>query len=723
MSSRRGFDAGPQTHHSSAISTPPNELETLLDMARTLRRWQVSEVMTFCLENATAYEANARQIAARVLCRKPGPITSMDVAVLFCVSDVLHNSRYAYRCRGAGGYRQAFQDVLPSVFARLYDAANGSQDTNGMVAELSLGAMQIKQVLLAWREWEVFPLIFQQGLEAVFLGGAMASTIAKGDSDTEDDPVVQSFMQHHAVMDDISLARHCRSRALVEGSSKATAPLRSILFQRLRNFERYWVHLQQGGTDLNSAVSSRSVVGSLLAVSHSQSNVVDDIDGVLVQAPPQIAEEDIDGVPIDAPSGTHRVGKIPADAFDEDLVREPAVALEFQRWRISAAKTFADNTASDEDPQARKALKAAKVKCTGVQWTSRERGTSPVVEAASITLERAKQADAAATALERAKQIEDEAFRGTRERQQAVDGAGKDAARAEKAERKDRRRHRKTTGTTGVQWISRERGTSPEAEAAVIALDRAKQIEGEPLSAMRDGQAAVDVAGKEAAVMTEKPKKRVRRRPRGEIDVVGAAASEDKTLQRERTHRSRTRRSSTAAAAVSSGANAESAKRRRHRSRSRRRRRRETPTLGDPPSLEAVDSSAATGIHSEPAEVASAASAAVAASAAASAAAFLEARSRAPAAPLVLAPAPVVPTPAPVRPKDRGRRRHKRRKRPRSFEPDPSLDGESLDTSDEEYLDREVSEQDHIEKVRRRILKRLLQGGLQVNGDQLALLS
>ena len=42
------------------------------------------------------------------------------------------------------------QDVLPSVFGKLHDALQSSGDS-----EQSLGGVQVRQVLAAWRDWEV----------------------------------------------------------------------------------------------------------------------------------------------------------------------------------------------------------------------------------------------------------------------------------------------------------------------------------------------------------------------------------------------------------------------------------------------------------------------------------------------------------------------------------------------------------------------------------------
>merc|ERR1712194_34460 len=120
-------------------------------------------------------------------------------------------------------------------------------------------------------------------------------------------------------------------------------------------------------------------------------------------------------------------------------------------------------------------------------------------------------------------------------------------------------------------------------------------------------------------------------------------------------------------------------------------------------------------------------------------AAFLAARSRAKSAPEPLAAVPQalkekrdehkkeqVVRAKEKEKRERVRRKRKKLKRCRSFEPDPSLDGESLNTSDEcdECLD-ELRAEEQMDAVRKRIVKRLVQSGLQlpVNGGPPPLLS
>jgi hypothetical protein len=166
------------------------------------------------------------------------------------------------------------------------------------------------------------------------------------------------------------------------------------------------------------------------------------------------------------------------------------------------------------------------------------------------------------------------------------------------------------------------------------------------------------------------------------------------------------------------------------KSRSRRRRRKEeVPPL--PPSNPAPPLPPSFKDKSSPA------AAVAAATAASDFSAFLASRSRA-SAELPLAPMPSAPTvplglqPGPPpstevareRSRKRKRRRSKHRKRPRSFEPDPSLDGETLDSSDERFVGDEEREELEIEALRRRIIKRLIKTeGLAIDGNQVPLLS
>jgi len=166
----RFFDIAPSGGESPL--TPRQKLEGLLDAAASLSRAAVAEVMVFCLDNSSAAQDHANQVVSRLLDRPPGPLQSRDVASLCCLSDVLHNACHAHRTPGAAAYRHTFQDALPGIMRRLRE---GMADGSGQCSLLSQPTAEaaVRRVLQAWRAWEVFPEPLLQGLEAIVFGGAL----------------------------------------------------------------------------------------------------------------------------------------------------------------------------------------------------------------------------------------------------------------------------------------------------------------------------------------------------------------------------------------------------------------------------------------------------------------------------------------------------------------------------------------------------------------------
>jgi len=86
------------------------------------------------------------------------------VARLYLLSDLLHNS--GLPITHASTFRRAFQRGLPEVFELL-----SSRRRRGSSGRLSLVQFEerVMAVLAAWASWDIFPLSFLLGLEAVFL--------------------------------------------------------------------------------------------------------------------------------------------------------------------------------------------------------------------------------------------------------------------------------------------------------------------------------------------------------------------------------------------------------------------------------------------------------------------------------------------------------------------------------------------------------------------------
>ncbi|CAJ1341254.1 unnamed protein product [Effrenium voratum] len=91
-------------------SGPTLVLDQLVDEAASLRKTAVAEVMVFCLEQAAHAKELANQLAARCVALHYTPLGRLELACIFCISDILQNLSYSHRCPGATAYRSAFEE-------------------------------------------------------------------------------------------------------------------------------------------------------------------------------------------------------------------------------------------------------------------------------------------------------------------------------------------------------------------------------------------------------------------------------------------------------------------------------------------------------------------------------------------------------------------------------------------------------------------------------------
>lgn len=372
---------------SKVAIAPGQKLEALLDAAMSLSRDAVAEVMAFCLDNSSAARSHANQLVSRLLERPVGPLESRDVASLYCLSDVLYNASHT---PGAVVYRHAFQDSLPGIAQRLYRALtierSCSSGQSGSRLPLAAEAA-VRQLFSVWRDWEVFPELFLQGLEAATFGGALADTQALADAAAgprafleahdvlrHEERAVESAMEAYAVLDTASLERQCKNRGLVLDGGREEFYTRAALLGRLRLFEEYWLPrtVKNGQSPRNDG---KTMVGTSTQPSASSAHEAPSI------------EEDVDGEPVDMPTllrhkARAKIGAVVAEdpcasavrvpstapgtsstssswleaSPEDDLDGEPIGVLELQRWRAAAAVGAAggaiissSSTASAED--------------------------------------------------------------------------------------------------------------------------------------------------------------------------------------------------------------------------------------------------------------------------------------------------------------------------------------------------------------------------------------
>ncbi|CAJ1449578.1 unnamed protein product [Effrenium voratum] len=242
-------------------SGPTLVLDQLVDEAASLRKTAVAEVMVFCLEQAAHAKELANQLAARCVALHYTPLGRLELACIFCISDILQNLSYSHRCPGATAYRSAFEELLPSVFHRMYCGLVALGEATG---ERSFTEMKLRRVLKAWRDAEVYPKIYLDGLEAAGFAGALQTEAMAQPLSKE----TRMKLEVYAALDPLALERRCRNRGLWSVSWNQIPPSKSMLLQRLRVFEDYW------------SVRSKSSGAAQPALPQVQ----DDLDGTPVEA-------------------------------------------------------------------------------------------------------------------------------------------------------------------------------------------------------------------------------------------------------------------------------------------------------------------------------------------------------------------------------------------------------------------------------------------------------
>jgi len=206
--------------------------DQLLGRLETTRQ-SVFDTMVYCMEHASQHAAVLAQRLAKAL-GKPGLSSKAYTARLFLASDVLHNSRGS--SEGASQFGACLQELLPEACEKLgrlwLRKIQGAE-------ERAAAEDAVRQVLGAWQEWSVFPLLFTRGLESLLFAQVFEIT-AKEAAGEPDELLRPMLTQWFAGMNQAQLPHACQQRGLA-GKAMQTATCRA----RLCHFERYW-HLQPG---------------------------------------------------------------------------------------------------------------------------------------------------------------------------------------------------------------------------------------------------------------------------------------------------------------------------------------------------------------------------------------------------------------------------------------------------------------------------------------------
>merc|ERR1712151_891289 len=147
---------------------------------------------------------------------------------LYLVSDVLYNSGAV--AKGAARYRTSFQELLPDAFEKLGRQwfRRLTQGRPEYIKAESVG----RRVLAAWKEWDIFPPLFLQGLESLLFAPVLEATSPE---DERDSTLRSRLARWCNAADAARLPYAARLRGLA-GSASATSVCRA----RLCHYERYW---------------------------------------------------------------------------------------------------------------------------------------------------------------------------------------------------------------------------------------------------------------------------------------------------------------------------------------------------------------------------------------------------------------------------------------------------------------------------------------------------
>lgn len=191
----------------------PSELEQWSGCVAglSLARGCVRSAMAWALDHAEAGPCVVSVAAAAL--RSPSASPLFRVAVLYALSDVLHNAHQPGATRAAAAYRPLLASALPDGLAALRDAL-GAEESRlaAQAARARVGA-----VLRCWQAWFVFPTDFLAGLQCTFAPppqGALA-----------DDPVLRDAL---GAMSDDELRRRCRLWGVPAGGDRADAAARLL---------------------------------------------------------------------------------------------------------------------------------------------------------------------------------------------------------------------------------------------------------------------------------------------------------------------------------------------------------------------------------------------------------------------------------------------------------------------------------------------------------------
>jgi U2-associated protein SR140 len=126
-----------------------------------LERHSVSDAMGFALDHATCAKDVVEALFQAI--QSPSSSAPLQVARLYVISDVLHNSSAGIK--NASQYRSELQAVLPEVFEALaacYRSISGRFTSEAM-------RDRVLRVLAFWEKISIFPPVFLSGLESTFL--------------------------------------------------------------------------------------------------------------------------------------------------------------------------------------------------------------------------------------------------------------------------------------------------------------------------------------------------------------------------------------------------------------------------------------------------------------------------------------------------------------------------------------------------------------------------
>jgi U2-associated protein SR140 len=267
-----------QSHFNNSNKLSQDDLREFYRLTRDelcCSRESISQAMSFCYEKSAAAD-QVSSLLKDLMLERCIDDKDMDLvtARLFLLSDVLFNSQQP-GVKNAFRYRDSIERMAPDVFDALYTYGQGL----GRMT-LSKLARVIRNVLLAWKEWEVFHTPFLDELRARFDGREIVAPPAEiGDHEDADQQCKKCGEQIY-------------EGDLAPSSSRSVATFQSVEHEAGggRTFDEIEYEDEMDGVPLDEDFDCTGEITIASSAMLLDTQDVDSIDGELLEDDIEVAE-------------------------------------------------------------------------------------------------------------------------------------------------------------------------------------------------------------------------------------------------------------------------------------------------------------------------------------------------------------------------------------------------------------------------------------------------